>query len=84
MDRPTAGLNTPVFSRGARTVLLLVGLVALGAAGLGLRARAAAGGPMMEVLVKVGESAATEIGPAANSGLDVGPGEAEPVLVGSP
>jgi hypothetical protein len=39
---------------------------------------------MMEVLVKVGESAATEIGPAANSGLDVGPGEAEPVLVGSP
>ena len=83
MDRPTAGLDTPVFSRGARTVLLLVGVAALGAAGLGLRARAA-GRPVMEVLVKVGESAATEIGPAANSGLDVGPGEAEPVLVGSP
>jgi hypothetical protein len=84
MDRPIGGVASLVFSPGGRAALVLVGLAALGAAGLGLRARAAAGTSVMETLVKVGESAATEVGPAANSGLDVGPGQAEPVLAGSP
>jgi hypothetical protein len=84
MDRPIGGVPSLLISRGMRTALLLAGLGALGAAGLGLRGRAAAGRPATAIPVQAQKSVASEIRPAANSGLDVGPGQAEPVLVGSP
>ena len=79
MDRPIGGVASLVSSPGMRVMLLLVAAGALGAAGLGLRSRAVA----ESRAVSAERTAPTEIGPAANSGLDVGPGQAEPVLAGS-
>ncbi len=81
MDRPIGGVASLVSSPGMRVMLLLVAAGALGAAGLGLRSGEAA--ESRAVSVPAERTAPTKIGPAANSGLDVGPGQAEPVLAGS-
>ena len=81
MDRPIGGVASLVSSPGMRVMLLLVAAGALGAAGLGLRSRAVA--ESRAVSVPAERTVPTEIGPAANSGLEVGPGQAEPVLAGS-
>jgi hypothetical protein len=84
MNRPD---QTPRARAWTRHLLLVIGLAMLAVSVAGYRVRASATSPAARAAprAQLGTAAQwTEQRPAADADHDVGPGEAEPVLAGSP